>query len=405
MFIGSMSKNIKLEGPSGYTWHVKIMRSDNTFALQSGWKEFVTANKIDENDFIVFRYKDNSSFKVLIFDRSGCEKVAPFFAKNMNTESEKEIIYLSSTDTDESSCGILTRAARARMTRERVCGKRKQRDFVQESTESESSSGKDNRCGIVQRKCTAMIPRETLVSLMPAGETSRPQKQKRGRKRVNPESVYTRKRAEGLPDGWVINERVRLSGKQAGYKYKYFIEPGTGNSFRSRKSVWHHLGLGLPDSQPSKNKHRKPSARGDFVQESTESESSSGKDNRCGIAQRKCTSMISRETLVSRMPAGETSRPEKQKGGRQRVSLESVYTGKCPEGLPDGWVINERVRLSGKQAGYKDKYFIEPGTLKSFRSLKSVWHHLGLPDSKPCNNKHRKSPARGVAKSLRRKSS
>ena len=49
-----MSKKIELEGPSGYTWHVQMMRSDNTFVLQSGWKEFVTANKIDENDFIVF---------------------------------------------------------------------------------------------------------------------------------------------------------------------------------------------------------------------------------------------------------------------------------------------------------------------------------------------------------------
>ena len=75
-----MSENIELEGPSGYTWHVKLMMSsDNTFALQSGWKEFVTANKIVENDFIVFTYKDSSSFKVLIFDRSGCEKVTPFF--------------------------------------------------------------------------------------------------------------------------------------------------------------------------------------------------------------------------------------------------------------------------------------------------------------------------------------
>ena len=55
------------------------------------------------------------------------------------------------------------------------------------------------------------------------------------------------------------------------------------------------------------------------------------------------------------MPAGETSRPQKQKGGRQRVSLESVYTGKWPEGLPDGWVIKERIRLSGKLAGNKYK--------------------------------------------------
>ncbi|KAF3328634.1 B3 domain-containing protein [Carex littledalei] len=146
-----LSENIELEGPSGYTWHVKMMRSDNTFALKSGWKEFVTSNKIYENDILVFTYKDSSSFKVLIFDRSGCEKVASFFAKNMNTEPgkeseesndsstrviasphrevEKEIISLSSggSDTDEPSCKISTSVARARTTGERVSGKRKQR--------------------------------------------------------------------------------------------------------------------------------------------------------------------------------------------------------------------------------------------------------------------------------------
>ncbi|XP_078153988.1 B3 domain-containing protein Os03g0620400-like [Carex rostrata] len=169
MFLGSMSDNIELEGPSGNTWHVKMMRSDNTFSLQSGWKEFVTANKIDENDFIVFTYKDNSSFKVVIYDRSGCEKVAPFFAKNMNTEPdkeseesnnsstrvmasphrevEKEIISLSSgsNDTDESSYEISTHAAQVHMTEGRVCGKRKQTYFVDKSTESDSNTGNDNR--------------------------------------------------------------------------------------------------------------------------------------------------------------------------------------------------------------------------------------------------------------------
>ncbi|KAF3336709.1 DnaJ subfamily B member 5 [Carex littledalei] len=129
MFV--MSENIELEGPSGYTWHVKIMRSesDNTFALQSGWKEFVTDNKIYENDILVFTYKDNSSFKVLIFDRSGCEKVAPFFAKNMNTEPGKE-----SEESNDSSIREIA------YTDERVCGKRKQRDFVQESSEGDSES-------------------------------------------------------------------------------------------------------------------------------------------------------------------------------------------------------------------------------------------------------------------------
>ncbi|XP_078150903.1 uncharacterized protein LOC144546232 [Carex rostrata] len=143
MFVASMSENIELEGPSGYTWHVKIERSqsDNTFALQSGWKEFVTANKIYENDVLVFTLKDNSSFKVLIFDRSGCEKAAPFFAKNMNAEPGKESTQVIASPHQEVEKEIKF-CSGSSDTDERISGKRKQRvaDFVQESSEGDSES-------------------------------------------------------------------------------------------------------------------------------------------------------------------------------------------------------------------------------------------------------------------------
>lgn len=143
IFKGSISKNIRLEASSGITWHVKLIRSNNTFALRSGWKDFVSDNKIDENDVLVFTYNGNSSFKVLIFDPSGCEKAAPFFAVKIGTESEelngssiqvisaphsevkKEIIYLSSGSDVESSREISSCAARMLMTGERFHCKRK----------------------------------------------------------------------------------------------------------------------------------------------------------------------------------------------------------------------------------------------------------------------------------------
>lgn len=134
---GSVTKNIKLEGPSGITWHVKMIKSNDTLILQSGWKEFVTGNKIDRNDSLVFTYNGNSSFNVVIFDPTGCEKAAPFFAKKMEMESDesddssvpvgavphnevkKEIISLSSSEEVSSHA--------ARGTGERVCCKRKLR--------------------------------------------------------------------------------------------------------------------------------------------------------------------------------------------------------------------------------------------------------------------------------------
>ncbi|KAF3339159.1 B3 domain-containing protein [Carex littledalei] len=157
IFNGSMREIVELEGPSEITWHVKMIRSsNNTFAMRSGWKEFVIANRIHKNDVLVFTYNGNSSFKVAIFDRSGCEKAAPFFAKKMEMEMEmetetqseeskdslirenaafhsevkKEIISLSSgsSNSDESSSDISSRATRARTIKERVSCKRKRRD-------------------------------------------------------------------------------------------------------------------------------------------------------------------------------------------------------------------------------------------------------------------------------------
>ncbi|XP_078182253.1 B3 domain-containing protein Os03g0622100-like [Carex rostrata] len=158
IFKGSLREIVELEGPSGITWHVKMMRSksSNTFAMRSGWKEFVIANRINKNDVLVFTYNGNSSFKVAIFDPNGCQKAAPFFAKKMETKTEtqseesnnssireisaphnevkKETISLSSGSSvgDESSSDFSSRA-----TRERVCCKRKQREFVQKSSESD----------------------------------------------------------------------------------------------------------------------------------------------------------------------------------------------------------------------------------------------------------------------------
>ncbi|XP_078169436.1 B3 domain-containing protein Os03g0619600-like [Carex rostrata] len=165
MFKGSISRKISLKGPSGIAWHVKMNKFNDTFALRSGWKEFVRANRIDNNDVLFFTYKGNSAFKVIIFDRSGCQKTAPFFAKTTESEEahdslihevKKEIISPSSdsSDTDESSRKISSGATRERTTGETIiCCKRKRRDPVQESSESESESDK-GECEHVRKRKT-----------------------------------------------------------------------------------------------------------------------------------------------------------------------------------------------------------------------------------------------------------
>jgi B3 DNA binding domain len=144
---GSVGENIELESPRGTAWHVKMIRSNETLVLQSGWKQFVAANNIVKNDSLVFIYDGNSSFKVLIFDPCGCEKAASYFATKMEMfseesddssirvgavphhEAKKEIICLSSGSDTEFSSEIPSRSARVgmNMTGGSLSCKRKQR--------------------------------------------------------------------------------------------------------------------------------------------------------------------------------------------------------------------------------------------------------------------------------------
>ncbi|KAF0922562.1 hypothetical protein E2562_038032 [Oryza meyeriana var. granulata] len=82
-FNGHISEEVNLKSPSGKTWSIGVVNSDTgEVVLQSGWKEFVDAHSIQEGDCLLFRYSGVSSFDVLIFDPSGCEKASPHFVGN-----------------------------------------------------------------------------------------------------------------------------------------------------------------------------------------------------------------------------------------------------------------------------------------------------------------------------------
>ncbi|GLU11607.1 hypothetical protein SLE2022_283430 [Rubroshorea leprosula] len=47
-----------------------------------------------------------------------------------------------------------------------------------------------------------------------------------------------------LPPGWVVEDRVRISGATAGTVDKYYFDPTSGRRFRSKKEVLKFLGTG-----------------------------------------------------------------------------------------------------------------------------------------------------------------
>ncbi|XP_047328187.1 B3 domain-containing protein Os11g0197600-like [Impatiens glandulifera] len=77
---GKSNGTILLLGPSGKSWHVSLVQSDDNLYLQEGWTTFVQDNFIECGDSLVFRYDGDIYFTVQIFDQSSCEKEAAFSA-------------------------------------------------------------------------------------------------------------------------------------------------------------------------------------------------------------------------------------------------------------------------------------------------------------------------------------
>ncbi|KAJ4770860.1 B3 domain-containing protein [Rhynchospora pubera] len=73
-FKGNICEIIKLRGPSGETWRIEVHKSENKLSLKSGWRSFVTANKIDKNDLLVFKYRERISSDKEISSRAVCEQ-------------------------------------------------------------------------------------------------------------------------------------------------------------------------------------------------------------------------------------------------------------------------------------------------------------------------------------------
>ncbi|CAJ2675506.1 unnamed protein product [Trifolium pratense] len=75
-----LPENVTLRGPSRVVWKVGLTTRGDTLYFTNGWQQFVKDHSLKENDFLVFKYKGESHFEVLIFDgESLCEKTASYF--------------------------------------------------------------------------------------------------------------------------------------------------------------------------------------------------------------------------------------------------------------------------------------------------------------------------------------
>ncbi|XP_059293754.1 B3 domain-containing protein REM16-like [Lycium ferocissimum] len=72
-----------LTGPSGNSWVVEVKRrdEDDFVFCNDGWETFVKDHCLEDTDLLVFKMNNFTSFDVMIFDSTACEKEDTFFVK------------------------------------------------------------------------------------------------------------------------------------------------------------------------------------------------------------------------------------------------------------------------------------------------------------------------------------
>ncbi|KAK7829759.1 b3 domain-containing transcription factor vrn1 [Quercus suber] len=84
----------------GGIWQVGLKKVDNNIWFCNGWQDFVEYHSIYYGYFLAFKYEGNSSFHVLIFDKT-TTKIQYQPSKNCKLEDHRvEIIDLDEDDTN-----------------------------------------------------------------------------------------------------------------------------------------------------------------------------------------------------------------------------------------------------------------------------------------------------------------
>lgn len=80
---GLVNKKVVLEDSLGEQWKVTVSNSEGSLAFQEGWNAFSSEHSLEIGDFLIFNRIMDLHFNVIIYTKTGCEKVE--FAKESNT--------------------------------------------------------------------------------------------------------------------------------------------------------------------------------------------------------------------------------------------------------------------------------------------------------------------------------
>ncbi|KAH7575164.1 hypothetical protein JRO89_XS02G0056500 [Xanthoceras sorbifolium] len=103
IFGDELSAIATLTIPNGRVWQVGLTKDERKIWFDGGWNEFVQYHSIGVGHFLVFKYKKNSNFSVLIFDKSACETQYPYIGEEQANDLQNSLHQseMGNDDSDE----------------------------------------------------------------------------------------------------------------------------------------------------------------------------------------------------------------------------------------------------------------------------------------------------------------
>ncbi|KAI3818178.1 hypothetical protein L1987_11981 [Smallanthus sonchifolius] len=86
----------------GHSWRLKIKKIGESYCFSDGWDNVVADVKLGFGDFLVFQFDDKSSFEMMVYSPSGCEKeIPPKFGNDSGTTYDDDVVVEEEEEEEE----------------------------------------------------------------------------------------------------------------------------------------------------------------------------------------------------------------------------------------------------------------------------------------------------------------
>ncbi|KAL5790803.1 hypothetical protein ACOSQ2_005691 [Xanthoceras sorbifolium] len=110
IFGDELSAVVTLTIPDGRVSRVGLTKDERKIWFDGGWNDFVQYHSIGVGHFLVFKYKKNSNFSVLIFDKSACETQYPYNGEEPDNDMQYSLYQPEMGNNDSNEILDLTTA-------------------------------------------------------------------------------------------------------------------------------------------------------------------------------------------------------------------------------------------------------------------------------------------------------